>query len=47
MNKGFEMMLPKAKEEPQEDFYNQIRISLFGKEIRITIQIADRGQDDD
>ena len=47
MNKGFEMMLPKDKEVNQEDFYNQIRISLFGKEIRITIQIKDRRHDDD
>ena len=48
MNKGFDIMLPKEKEDtPTEDFYNQIRITLFGKEIKITIQIANRGQDDD
>ena len=47
MNRGFDIMLPKEKEVPEENFYNQIRIALFGKEIKITIQIANRTQDDD
>ena len=47
MDKGFDIMLPKEKEVPTNDFYNQISISLFGKELKITIQIADKHQDDD
>ena len=47
MNKGFDIMLPQPKEVEEEDFYNEIKVSLFGKEIRITLQITDRRQDDE
>ncbi len=47
MNKGFDIMLPQPKEVKEDDFYNEIRVSLFGKEIKITLQITDRRKDDD
>ena len=47
MNKGFDIMLPQPKEVQEDDFYNEIRVSLFGKEIKITLQITDRRKDDD
>jgi len=44
MNQGFDIMLPKQKEE-ERDFYNEIRVKLFGKEFKITFQITNKNDD--
>ena len=38
-NRGFDLMIPKPKEEPQEDFNYKISFKVFSKQITLSFKV--------
>jgi len=39
MDRGFELMIPKSKEEDKTDFKYDIRFSIFGREFVLQLKV--------